>query len=491
MASLAVGDELPIRKFFITAHGEGGDEYINIPKKASKLYPIKETKNIIKLIDMPDNFSKIFRITAPTQVLLTDFEIDKKIRGLFYNSCSQSIAKDILTSSSRNMSGLLYPQERGQLDDYEDTLESVEKGITSKIITRGPGELFHNAQLYQKGDFIFNEYFTLETYKNSRSLNTDFGIFYGLNSNTIEKDLKLSNKIFFKTNASSDLFNHVKLYDVVKKICDSNKDYNCEIYFFTCSPQTDRTKDREYTERINNLRRLRSSLTPEANYNYMIELITRFDVFLQGKLNYYNYIMSYDGRCNEEYKKRVYRTLGTFRDRIGIIDKVERQEIYITFEMALRHLYNWMNKVDDENKLRILNEMKKFIHIFITYPSKEIYGDNPRFIKYGLNISIDGKEDGIKDELFRKINNGKHLIRVDGYDTVLDMDDELKVILKRGYEEFLLHDETEIKAMMDYLKKSINNKFKITKKTITKRTKTKKRTPTKTKNKTRNKRKKG
>ena len=28
-----------------------------------------------------------------------------------------------------------------------------------------------------------------------------------------------------------------------------------------------------------------------------------------------------------------------------------------------------MNKVD-ENKLRILNEMKKFIHIFITYPSK-------------------------------------------------------------------------------------------------------------------------
>ena len=201
MASLALGDELPIRKFFITAHGEGGDEYINLPKKASELYPIKETKNIIKLVDMPDNFSKIFRITAPTQVLLTDFEIDKKIRALFYNTCSQSIAKDILTSSSRNMSGLLYPQERGQLDDYEDTLESVEKGITSKIITRGPGELFHNAQLYQKGDFIFNEYFTLETYKNSKSLNTDFGIYFGLNPNTIEKDLTLSNKIFLKTRA--------------------------------------------------------------------------------------------------------------------------------------------------------------------------------------------------------------------------------------------------------------------------------------------------
>ena len=40
---------------------------------------------------------------------------------------------------------------------------------------------------------------------------------------------------------------------------------------------------------------------------------------------------------------------------------------------------------------------------------------------------MDGKEDGIKDELFRKINNGKHLIGVQGYDTVLDMDDELKL----------------------------------------------------------------
>ena len=78
------------------------------------------------------------------------------------------------------MSGLLYPQERGQTDDYQDTLESVEKGITSKIITKevlGNYSTTHN-YIKKEISYLMNIlHLNLQKWK----INTDSGIYYGLN----------------------------------------------------------------------------------------------------------------------------------------------------------------------------------------------------------------------------------------------------------------------------------------------------------------------